>query len=152
LQDQTWGCDPAARSDTKKIAAALQRFDREGQKEFRCVEGCFEIRSSGQALAALGPASRQNPPPSRRRHSRAKTMAALANNPTGLVSALHDRESENGIFSGGCGYIVEARNPVNGAAADAAEGPGRSRCIQVGQQVSACHFGGDHHAGSLADV
>ena len=73
-----------AGGDAEKITPALESFQYRRQK----FDGVAEA-SSGEPLAALGPTRREDPATGRGRHSRPKTMAALANDLAGLVSAFH---------------------------------------------------------------
>jgi hypothetical protein len=114
LQHQTRRNGLAARSDAEKIAPQLQRFEPGDQTGSVAREARSKIRLRGKALAALCTARRENATASCGRHSRPETVAALANEPAGLVSALHERKSTNGIMPGRAGYIVGALGPVNG--------------------------------------
>jgi len=97
LQDQTWRRHPAALSDAKKIAPQLQRFDPGRHEVPIAGEAVRKIGSRRQALAALCAACRQNSTAGCGRHSRPKTVAALANELAGLVRAFHDRDPDNSI-------------------------------------------------------
>ena len=97
LQHQTWRRYLAARSDAKKIAPQLQRFEPGRQEVPIAGEAVRKIGSRRQALAALCTACRQNPTAGCGRHSRSETVTPLANELAGLVGAFHDRDPDNSI-------------------------------------------------------
>jgi hypothetical protein len=81
---------PDAR-DTKKVGAALQRFELTAQNFIADRETPASCR---QTLAALRAARRQNPPAGYRRHPGSKSMTAFANQVAGLISTLHGCNSD----------------------------------------------------------
>ena len=97
LQHQTWRRYPAARSDAKKIAPQLQRFEPGRQEAPIAGEAVRKIGSRRQTLAALCAACCQNPTAGSGRHSRPETVAPLANELARLVRAFHDRDPDNSI-------------------------------------------------------
>ena len=107
---------PAARLHAGAATAALPERMRQG--------------SGRQALAALGPPRGEHPAAARGGHARTKAVAALADEPARLVSALHGTFSNGKLpwLSGGR-YIGERSGQVNDGRARGAASRARARGV-----------------------